>query len=59
MNADKDGSYLREPSISEGELKSRIETLAADIPFNSSTVLERSLTLESEVLSIDMIRAKK
>jgi len=59
MNVDKDGSYLREPSVSEGELKARIEALAADTPFNDSTVLERSLTLESDVASIDMLRAKK
>src|SRR5690606_11241525 len=56
---DKVGSYLREPSVSEGALKSSIEELAAQIPFNETTTLGRSLTLDHDVKSIDLIRARK
>lgn len=59
MNADKDGSYLREPSVSEGELKARIEALMADIPLNNKTVIERNLILDNEVADISTVRAKK
>ena len=59
MNADKGGSYLREPSISEGELKSRIEALIADAPLNEHTVVERRLSIDDEVTDLNLVRARK
>jgi hypothetical protein len=59
MNTEKNGSFVREPSISEGALKSRIEALIADVPLNRNTVVERNLTIGGEVASIDQMRAKK
>lgn len=59
MNTDKNGSYLREPSISEDALKSRVEGLMADVPLNANTVVERNLSLDTEVSDINTVRAKK
>lgn len=59
MNTEKNGSFLREPSVSEGELKARIEALIADVPLNGNTVVERNISLDGEVSDIDMLRAKK
>lgn len=60
MNTDQNGSYLREPSISEGALKRRIETLIGRIPINQKTVVERTVALgNAEVEDIDVLRATK
>ncbi len=60
MNTDQNGSYLREPSVSEGALKRRIETLIGRIPINEKTVVERTVMLGSaEIEDIDVLRATK
>ncbi len=59
MNTDKNGSYIREPSISEGELKTRIEELMSEVPLNANTVVERNLMLDEQVPDINVVRAKK
>lgn len=59
MNTEENGSFLREPSVSERELKSRIEALITEVPLNANTVVERNLTIGSEISDINTIRAKK
>jgi hypothetical protein len=59
MNIDKNGSYLREPSVSEEALRQRIESLIGDIPLNTRTAVERSVMLTESVDEIALLRSKK